>query len=72
MVLCGFVGERQKDRGNGDERGERNQIFNINLLRKIIIKKYILLILNPNLNPNSNLGIQTMEFQMMNFKSLIV
>ena len=23
MVLCGFVGERQKDIGNGDEREER-------------------------------------------------
>ena len=52
------------------KRRKRNQNFNIILLRKIIIKKYILLILNPNLNPNSNLGIQTMEFQMMNFKSL--
>ena len=41
-------------------------------LKIIIIKKYILLILNPNLNPNSNLGIQnsnlgiqTLEFQIL-------
>ena len=38
----GFAGERQKDRGNGDEREERNQIFNIILLRKIIIKNIII------------------------------
>ena len=34
-------------------------------LRKLIIKKYILLILNPNPNSNPNLGIQTMEFQIL-------
>ena len=35
---CVGLPEREKNRGNGDEREERNQIFNIILLRKIIIK----------------------------------
>ena len=48
------------------------QNYNVEGLRKIIIKKHILLILNPNSNPNPNLGIQTTKFQMMNFKSFIV
>ena len=37
--------------------------LNVESLRKIIIGKIILLILNPN----SNLGIQTTEFQILHY-----